>query len=72
MLSITAAVIMLSAPALHLQINASLDASPADQGVYNTTKWQPPKPFVADKVCGTNLLCLQHPVAVLLLAGMLD
>lgn len=33
-----------------MQIQAGLDASPADRGVYETDKWDPCKPFVADKV----------------------
>lgn len=33
-----------------LQIQAGLDASPADRGVYETHRWNPSKPFVADKV----------------------
>lgn len=32
------------------QIRAGLDASPSDRAVYETHKWDPCKPFVADKV----------------------
>jgi hypothetical protein len=32
-----------------------LDASPSDTGIYDTERWNPAKPFAADKV--TDGLC---------------
>ena len=42
--------IALTTSCLSFQIQAGLDASPADRGVYDTERWNPAKPFAADKV----------------------